>query len=923
MLFEKKAPLNLIICPNCKSTGLSGWGRCRECRGMAMAHIVRHHLLYWGFPLTRYNLMLEHGRRVLNIARKITLIVLWLNFWIWFGFFIYGREAYKVFLAGDWGAFFTNLTGGEKTMFWLGVFCLFYLWYRIIAEKQIAGRVEHHDYDEDKKENTPDEGVSSWPVAFKIPRRHRLNIATTLTDEAKSALGAAYTLADKGGYNTVTPEHLFYALLSFNRVSNIFIRLGFASNLIQNRLNKFFEVAPKAPKSSLTMPLVSSEFQQVLFSAYEEAYNAHQEYVSVTELLVASANQSTALQEMLYDLSVDKQKLANVVEWARIRERLYRQYKKLRKASSHRSKYGLDKAMTAVSTPYLNRFSEDLTALAQFGYLENCLARDHEIEEIFRVVEGGGQNVLLVGDNGSGKRSIVEGLAQRMVEDDVPRRLKDKRLVRISVSALLAGTTPSGAVERLINIFSEVGHAGNVILFIHNIHELFGVTAGSEQGSLDVAGTMAEYLTGGRFLTLATTTSEEYGHHIVNSTLGNVFSKVEIKEMTEDQAVQVLESKVGTTEHKHQVFFSYDALEKAAQLSHKFIHEMYLPGSALEIMNEAASLAHNKKGANSLVSAEEVAKVVADKTGIPVTTVSADESTKLLKLEEEMHKRVVGQNEAVDAVANALRRARAQIRSTTKPIANFLFLGPTGVGKTELAKTIAEVYFGGEDRTVRLDMSEYQDKSSISRLIGAAGDKGSGVLTEAVRRRPFALLLLDEIEKADKDILNLFLQVMDDGRLTDSTGRVVDFTNVILIATSNAGTAYVSEQMKAGLSSEAIKERLLHGELAQYFRPEFLNRFDGIVLFKSLDREAIKKIAGFMLKRVAKDLDAKGVQLEVQDAALDFLAEVGFDPQFGARPMRRALQERVENKLAELLLSGKLKRKDVVVIGAGGEVRVK
>ena len=294
-----------------------------------------------------------------------------------------------------------------------------------------------------------------------------------------------------------------------------------------------------------------------------------------------------------------------------------------------------------------------------------------------------------------------------------------------------------------------------------------------------------------------------------------------------------------------------------------------------------------------------------------------------MRLEEEMHKRVIGQDEAVNLVANALRRARAEIRSGARPIANFLFLGPTGVGKTELAKTIAEVYFGGEERMIRLDMSEYQDKTGIYRLIGAPGEKGTGILTEAARRSPFALLLLDEIEKADKDILNLFLQVMDDGRLTDSTGHVVDFTNIILIATSNAGTSYVQEQMRGGLSGDVIKDRLLHGELKQYFRPEFLNRFDGIVLFQPLDHAAIKKIAGLMLKRVAKDLDVKGIELAIKDEALEYFAQVGFDPEFGARPLRRTLQEKVENQLAELLLSGKLKRRDKVEIGAEGMLSIK
>ena len=287
-----------------------------------------------------------------------------------------------------------------------------------------------------------------------------------------------------------------------------------------------------------------------------------------------------------------------------------------------------------------------------------------------------------------------------------------------------------------------------------------------------------------------------------------------------------------------------------------------------------------------------------------------------------MHKKVIGQNEAVMLVAGALRRARAEVRSDKKPIANFLFLGPTGVGKTELAKTIAGTYFGGEERMIRVDMSEYQDKSGIYRLIGQPNQQGSGILTEAVKQQPFSLILLDELEKADPDVLNLFLQVFDDGRLTDSMGKVVDFTNTIIIATSNAGTNYVQEQIVAGKSLEETRQTLVRGELKKYYRPEFLNRFDGIVLFRSLEKEEIKQIAGLMLKRVAKDLDKRGVGFRVEDSALDALAEVGFDPEFGARPMRRAIQEHVENKLADLILQSKLERRDVIVLGKGLSVEI-
>ncbi len=923
MMFEELPQLNVLSCPSCKGTGLVGLRKCSVCKTSSLGVWKRNRWLFWDYPLTRYNLALLNGRRIWNKIRRITLIVLWLNSWVWFLFLIYKSGLVKNFVSSPdmWPEVFFALDGQYKFLFWLGLIFLCALWYRVIVERKKSGLVEKYDYKaKDLGEDHEQQIVSDWTQAMSIPKNKWHKVNGAFTDEAMSVLAEAYRFADKNNYPTVTPEHLFYALLSFNRISNVFIRLGIPAKALQDDISSSYGL-PAKTQSSASMPLLSPDIQQILFRAYEEAYEAHQEYVSVTELLVATIKQSPFLQELMYDLNVEKNQLLNVVEWARIRERLYRQYLKLSRAASHRSKTGMDKAMTALSTPFLNSLSEDMTLYAQLGHYDYCAAREKENEEIFRVVDGGSMSVILVGPHGVGKRTIVEGLAQRMVEDDVPVRLQDKRLVKLSVPSLLAGTTPAGAIERLVGIMNEIAKARNVILFIHNIHELVGVSAG-EGSSLDVADTLAEYLKGGNFLTIATTTDEEYARHVSDTSLSNVFTKIDIKEMDENQAIQVVESKIGALEYKNQVFFAYSAVEKTVQLSARYLHETYLPGSALEIASEAAGYARSKKGADTLVTSEEIAFIIADKTGIPVTSVTTDETGKLLKLEEEMHKRVIGQDEAVDLVANALRRARVEIRSKQRPIANFLFLGPTGVGKTELAKTISQVYFGGEERMTRIDMSEYQDKSGIYRLIGAPGEKGTGILTEAIRRHPFTLLLLDEIEKADPDILNLFLQVMDDGRLTDSTGRVIDFTNVIIIATSNAGTSYVQEQMREGASSDSIKEHLLHGELKQYFRPEFLNRFDGIVLFKPLDMEDIKKIAGIMLTRVAKDLEAKGIELVVEDTALDFLASVGFDPEFGARPMRRALQERVENKLAELILSGKVSRRGKILLGEGGSLTV-
>ncbi len=913
-----------MACDRCKATGVVGFTKCPECKGMAVGLAARGKWLYWDYSLTRYHLTLQSGRRILNRIRLVTALVFWLNCWIWVGFLIYKQGAYKLLTDPRlWQNFFVSLENRTVILFWLGAVGLLYLWYRIIRQKELVGAVEPFKYDEQKllrnKEN--DLEINSWEQVRKIPRRKKHNIADAFTEEALSALAKAYKLADKNGTKEVTPEHLFYTLLAFNRISNIFIRLGIPASSLQKELLPMLQANDKQGKNTGVMPLVSKDFQQIIFQAYELAYGAHQDYVSVTELLIIALQETPRIQEVLFNFNISQRELANVVEWARMREKLHRQYLKFRRAASHHSKYGMDKAMTALATPYLNSFSSDLTMLAHYGQLNQCVARAKEIEEIYQIIDGGQNNVMLVGEYGVGKKTIVEGIAQSMIEGDVPARLKDKRLARLSVSALLAGTSPVGAVERLRNIMKEMSRARNVILFIHNLHELVGVSAGAS-GSLDIADTLAEFLNSNRFFTIATTTSENYSQHILNSSIKDVFTKVDISEMTEDQAIQVLESRVGALEYKQNVFFSYDAIAKSVEYAVKFIHESFLPGNALELITEAAIFTHNKKGANSIVTKEEVAAIVTAKTKIPLSAISSDESSKLMLLEEAMHKRVIGQDEGVTAVANALRRARAEIRSAKRPIANFLFFGPTGVGKTELAKTIAEVYFGGETRMIRLDMSEYQDKSSIYRLIGMPGTKGTGLLTEAVRRSPFSLLLLDEIEKADHDVLNLFLQVMDDGRLSDSAGHAYDFTNVILIATTNAGTAYVQEQNKNGVSHEDLLNQLLHGELKQYFRPEFLNRFDGIILFNALTRADIKKIAAIMFGRIAKSIEQKGVQLQATDEALEFLAEAGFDPEFGARPMRRVLQEKVENKLAELFLQGKLKRGSTVIVGAGGEMTV-
>ena len=921
MLFEKNYNLKITSCNTCKNRGSVNHLKCPECRGMSMGIFARGKFIYFSVPITRYNLGLRQAKRLLRKFEIMGGAIFSIGFLIFAFVDFFTKDSFELLFDKNFWLGITQVQSFGIVLMLLSLLSFTYLLYLLFSTESKYASIEKKEQYSDVENKETEYNIDGFEDGFesfkKIPRKNKIDISKTFTDESMFVIEEGYRVAERYQNKTVTPLHFFYALLSLEKIKGIFLRMGIPAKQLQARIGQIFE-----KENVVSEPVLSIDVEQIIFNAYENAYNNNQEFVNVTELIIATVGQSEQIQELLYGLKVDAQKLKNVVEWVRVRENLRNQNRKFRKAAARVSKHGIDKAMTAVATPYLNHFSQDLTLAAKFGHLAPCIARDSEIEEVLRIIEGGRQSVILVGEHGVGKMSIMEGITQRMIRGNVPDRLYDKRLVQISTSALVAGASMSGAQERIVNIMSEVRRAGNIILFINNIHDLVSLNTEAGQEGLDIAETLGEYLSSGDIVMFSTATLEGYSRHVVNSQIGSLLSKVVIEEMNEDQAIQALESHIGGIEYKHNIYFSYDALSTAVKLSAKLMRDQPLPGSALEVCTEAGSFVKNKREDNLIVRAEDVAKIVSRKTGVPTTSITQDESQKLLQLEEEMHKRIIGQEQAVTLVANALRRARAEIRSQKKPIANFLFLGPTGVGKTELTKTIANVYFGGEDRMIRVDMSEFQDKSSIYRLIGQPGQKGSGILTEAVRQQPFSLVLLDEMEKADPDVLNLFLQVFDDGRLTDSVGRVIDFTNTIIIATSNAGTAYVQKRMSDGGDVEEIRQELIRGELKQYYRPEFLNRFDGIVLFRTLLRDEIKKIAGLMLKRVGKDLESRGVSLVVEDEALETLAEIGFDPDFGARPMRRAIQEHVENQLAELILSNKLQRRDTVILGEGAKIRI-
>ncbi|MCX6743754.1 MAG: ATP-dependent Clp protease ATP-binding subunit, partial [Candidatus Parcubacteria bacterium] len=877
------------------------------------------YILYWGREIDRQHLKLYKIERIISALIYIILgciSVLGIGSLVYSIYLVNIKETLLV-------SFWFDKANVFHLYFWLSVFADLYLIYYSAIAKDKKQKVLVRKYKSEAEAEVIAPPPLDWPEIKHFKHKFIISIDKSFADESLQIVEKAFEVAAKYKAMDVGPVHfLIAALLISQKVQNIFNRLGVDLNSFAGKIGR---VAANYARSE-GQTVFSSASIAILLKAYRLAYMNKLDEVGAEEIVSEAVRADKMIQEVLYDLNIDMEKLENVVVWFRISKLLYKQWQTYRASSQLKSKTGIDRAMTAIQTAYLNQFAEDLTLQAKMGYLDLCIDREKEFNEIFRVLEGSSiKGIVMVGEPGTGKTAIIEGLAQKMIADDVPEFLQDKRLVSLSISRLISGASATDAQERLLICLNEIIAAGNVILYIDNIHDLIGIAVGGGEG-LGLAEVLNEALSKNLFICLSSSTPQSYSRYVENTGLGSVLKKIDVTEPDLNNAIQILEGKVNFIESKNNIYFSYDALEQAVKLTDRYIHDHFLPYKAISLLEEVAVSAKKHKGANSIVLGNDVAALLSEKINMPVAAVTEKESEKLLRLEEILHERIIDQEEAVSAVANSLRRARAELRDVKRPIANLLFLGPTGVGKTELAKAIAEVYFSSEDNMVRLDMSEYQEKDSVNRLLGAPpgyeGAGGGGQLTEAVRKNPFSLLLLDELEKAHSDILNLFLQVMEDGRLTDSSGRTVDFTNVILIATSNAQTSFIQEKVKLGLPIEEIKKQLLETELKQYFKPEFLNRFDNIIIFKPLGLVEVVQIARLMLKSVAKNLEAKGVNFKASEDAINELAQAGFDPQFGARPLRRVIQERVDNALANYLLTGKIGRRDVAILEKGGLIRV-
>ena len=782
-------------------------------------------------------------------------------------------------------------------------------------------------------------------------RAEQVDVTTFFSESTSELLRRAAQRAMEWGSADLTTEHLLYAALEDGMARHVIEWVDADPDAISTQLE---EEADKGGPTNLS-PSLAPDAKRALLAAYEESQALGSSYIGPEHIVLALARDEES-------------------EAGRLLSRFGVSHTKLRGAVVRGVGEEGEAREPASSTPTVDEFSRDLTQMAKEGKLDPVIGREDEIETTIEILSRRTKNnPVLIGDPGVGKTAIAEGIAQRIVNDEVPETLSGKRIVALDLSGIVAGTQYRGQFEeRLKKVIDEIQESSeDQIVFIDELHTVVG--AGAAEGSMDASNMLKPALARGELHCIGATTIDEYRKNIEkDAALERRFQPVLVGEPSVDDAIEILRGLKDRYEAHHRVKVSEEAVIAAAELSDRYITERFLPDKAIDLMDQASArvrlrsktkpqdtrtleddirrLKREKdqaiaaedfekaqdlkggiqelqdrlgafKGARqpvAEVTAEDIAEVVSRATGIPVSQLTEEERERLLRLEQQLHERVVGQEEAVDAVAEAIRRARAGLSDPNRPIGSFLFLGPTGVGKTELARTLAEALFGEEAAMVRIDMSEFQERHTVSRLVGAppgyVGYEEAGQLTESVRRRPYSVLLLDEIEKAHPDVFNILLQILDDGRLTDAQGRMVDFKNAVIIMTSNLGSERIQAHARRKESFEELKEDM-EQILKRSLRPEFINRIDEIIVFRALTREQIADIAGLLLERTRRRLRAQDVEVEFTDEAVGLLAEEGFDPEFGARPLRRTIQRRVDNQLSRMILDGSLEPGNKVVVG--------
>ena len=805
------------------------------------------------------------------------------------------------------------------------------------------------------------------------------------TNKAKKAIEIADEISLQLGHNYIGTEHILYGLVKEGEgiAAKVLNNKGITEDKVKEKIEELLGIGKEIKETLGFTPRT----KKVLENAFIEAKRIGYNYIGTEHLLLAIMKENDCVAvKIITDLDVEISKIYNEIAKVINEEEYDKDVKKDK----------IQERGSSSNTTTLNQFGEDLTLQAENGKFDNIIGRDKEIERIIQILSRRTKNnPCLIGEPGVGKTAIVEGLAEKIIIGEVPEGLKDKRIVSMDISGMVAGAKYRGDFEeRIKKALNEVKKVGDVILFIDEIHTIVG--AGAAEGAIDAANILKPLLARGEIQLIGATTIEEYRKYIEkDSALERRFSTVDIGEPTEIQAIEIIKGIRDKYEAHHNVKISDEAINAAVSLSVRYITDRFLPDKAIDLIDESASQVRMKiftepdemkvleekieviskekeeaiynqdfekaaklrdvenetrgeyekeiskwrkrKNRDIIeIREENIAEIISKWTGIPVQKLTEDENEKLKHLEEKLHERVIGQDEAVEAVSKAIRRGRVGLKDPKRPIGSFLFLGPTGVGKTELSKALAEILFENENAIIRLDMSEYMEAHSVSKLIGAPpgyiGFEGGGQLTEKVRRKPYSLVLFDEVEKAHPDVMNILLQILEDGHLTDSQGREVNFKNTVIIMTSNLGARHITERKALGFSSNSVlqtednkeklkKQQILETqkeyeeikkevikELKHELRPEFINRIDEIIVFHKLNCEDIKNITQIMLEQVKERLKTQKYIVEIDDSVVNTILEKGFDSNFGARPLRRTIQSLVEDRISEEILAGNLKK---------------
>ena len=802
------------------------------------------------------------------------------------------------------------------------------------------------------------------------------------TNRAEKAIEMAQEIAAELGHNYVGTEHLLCGLV--REGSGLAYKVLTNQGVTEDKIIEMIEelIGRGEPLEELPEGF-TPRTKRVFEISFMEAKRLNNNYIGTEHILLGIMKEGDSVAaRIIMDLGVDIQKMFSEL------------LKTLTEENAGNPNLNAKSKQSYNQTPTLNQFGKDLTNEAIEGKLDPIIGRENEIERIIQILSRRTKNnPCLIGEPGVGKTAVVEALAEKIVSGEVPENLKDKRVVSLDVSSMVAGAKYRGDFEdRLKKCLAEIKKSGNVILFIDEIHTIVG--AGAAEGAIDAANILKPLLARAEIQVIGATTLNEYRKYIEkDAALERRFQPVTVGEPTQEETVEILKGIRDKYEAHHKVKITDEAIKAAVELSSRYINDRYLPDKAIDLMDEAASkvklasltapkevkkieekigeIVKEKEDAINVqdfekaaklrdkeqkekeklekvkleweqknqiketkVTEEDIAGIVSNWTGVPVVKLTEAEADKLKNLEAELHKRVIGQDEAIVAVAKAIRRGRVGLKDPKRPIGSFIFLGPTGVGKTETCKALAECLFGNENAMIRVDMSEYMEKHTVAKLIGAppgyVGYEEGGQLTEKVRRKPYSVILFDEIEKAHPDVFNILLQILEDGRLTDSQGRTVDFKNTVIIMTSNIGARSIVDNKTIGFNGEEskkknydqIKENVM-SELKKEFRPEFLNRIDEIIVFKPLDEKEIEKIVDLMLTASTKRLEDRDIEVSVTDELKKYIAKKGFDVTYGARPLRRAIQNLVEDKLAEEILDGKIKDGDKVKLTyQDGEVKI-